>query len=94
MKDQISNTQRIILQELGKNKSMFIDELIEHPNFKDLRKTRALRGSMYCIFKRNLVKRILDYNPKSRPNYHNQYKYMITAKGEEILSKSLKKISS
>ena len=90
MKDQISNRQRIILKALSKNKKMFVMDLTNHPDFRG-KNVRLLRSSMFLLFKRNLVKRSLDYNPKSRPNCHNQYKYMITVKGEEILSKTLKK---
>ena len=90
-KDKISRRQQIILQELLKNEKMFIADLVFPPDFKGRKTTRALRQSASLLFKRKLVKRVLDYNPKSRPNCHSQYKYSITGKGKEILSKSIRK---
>jgi predicted DNA-binding protein YlxM (UPF0122 family) len=88
-KERISERQSLILQELQKHKIMFIADLVEVPHFKGKITTRILRQSTYLLFKRKLVNRVLDYNPSSKPNCHNQYKYSITSKGSEVLAKLL-----
>lgn len=87
-KEQISKTQKLILQKLLTNGNLFVSELMRFQVFRNKKNIKSVRDATYRLLKREFVERRLEYNPKSRPNCQYQYKYSINEKGKYILSKS------
>ena len=82
----LGSNQEVILNVILDKGSSFLGEIIESTNFD----SRTANKSLTCLVRRGIIIRNLEYNPYSKWNNPNQYKYYPSELGKSYI-KNLKK---